>query len=308
MLAATTAGQNQMLSVTKNCVFACHEFEGGPYSYKGQSYQTNYDLAKGMGVQLRADVSVSATKKVLDLIAAADPTQSRIKIGLYTIGSNATEAMSLTASTLSAKNALDDDSKKLNSATSETTTDFKTSLGNLKNLIGDPGDGTSPGSPLKLVLLLTDGVQSQRPWVTTNVPSTAWNCVSWSGSTCIKFRTADFPYQKNTTPLDPAWCAAIKQPVSGNTITLGVLYTEYLSIPLDWGYNGTVGDTMKTSAFTGTLHPGVSSTISRRDYIPYALQDCASDNMFISASSPTEIESGLSKILQQYLGSVRLTQ
>jgi hypothetical protein len=88
-----------------------------------------------------------------------------------------------------------------------------------------------------------------------------------------------------------------------------VLYTEYLSIPLDWGYNGTVGNTMKSSAFAETLRKGVSKNTARRDYIPYALEDCASSSeMFLSASDPDDIENGLSTLFSQYLGSVRLTQ
>ncbi|MDB5525574.1 MAG: transrane protein [Rhizobium sp.] len=308
LLAATADGQAAMRTYAEgNCVFACHVSEGNSKPYNGKVYNTNYALAEAMGVQLRADVSVAATKQVLDLISASDPTQSRIKVGLYTIGSSATEVLSPTASMITAKNTLDDDAR-LTSATSQDTTHFDTSLAGLNKLVGDPGDGLTAGTPLKLVLMLTDGVQSERPWVTTNNPSNAWNCVSWVGQTCIKFRSSDFPYQTLTTPLNPAWCADITQTKNGKNVTMGVLYTEYLSIPLDWGYNGTVGDTMKSSSFKGTLHAGVNSSITRRDYIPYALQDCATDNMFLSAASPTEIEAGLAKIFQQYLGSVRLTQ
>jgi hypothetical protein len=57
------------------------------------------------------------------------------------------------------------------------------------------------------------------------------------------------------------------------------------------------------------MHAGISNALSRRDYIPYALGDCAtSADMFISAADPSAIEAGLSQLFQQYLGSVRLTQ
>jgi len=308
LLAATTDGQTAMRTYAESsCVFACHTSEGNSKPYKGVTYSTNYALAKAMGIQLRADVSVTAAKKVLDLIDAADPTHSRIKVGFYSVGTDATQVLAPTASTTTAKQTLDNDSKGLNSATSQTTSDFQTSLPNLAGFVGIAGDGSTQAAPLKLVLLLTDGVQSTRDWVLYN-PHNAWNCVSWSGSSCIKFKSSDFPQQTNTAPLNPAWCTNLK----GTNLTMGVLYTEYLAIPLDWGYNGTVGDTMKTSSYVskwkGAVNPDVNSTISRRDYIPYALKDCASEDMFLSAASPTEIETGLSKIFQQYLGSVRLTQ
>jgi len=309
MLAATSAGQTQMKNYAESgCVFACHTAEGDSKPYNGVVYHTNYDLAKAMGVQLRTDVAVSAAQQVLSLISAADPTQSRIKVGLYSIGSNAAQVLAPSSSMTTVKSTLLDDSKGLTSATSQTTTDFQTSLTTLAGLIGTAGDGSSATKPLKLVLMMTDGVQSQRPWVTNN-PTNTWKCTSTVSGSCVKFNASYFPDQFRTSPLNPSWCSGLKTAGA----TLGVLYTEYLSIATDWGYNGTVGATMKTSGFSslwgGTMDTGISSSIARRDYLPYALGDCASSSdMFISAADPTAIETGLSSLFQQYLGSVRLTQ
>jgi hypothetical protein len=53
----------------------------------------------------------------------------------------------------------------------------------------------------------------------------------------------------------------------------------------------------------------VSSSTTRHDYIPIALQDCASSSdLYISAASEDEITAGLSTLFNQYLTSVRLTQ
>jgi hypothetical protein len=61
--------------------------------------------------------------------------------------------------------------------------------------------------------------------------------------------------------------------------------------------------------YGGIMQSGVSTSITRRDYIPYALSDCASSkSLFLSASSSTEITAGLSALFTQYLASVRLTQ
>lgn len=303
LLASTTAGQNSLNTKT-GCTFACHEVEGGPWTVSGVSYNTHYKVAKAMGVQLRADVSVTAAKEVLSMIDEADPTHSRIKVGLYKVGTTATQVLAPTYSTSTALSTLTNDAKGLNSATSEVATYFDTSFPALTNLVGDAGDGSSASNPLKLVLLLTDGVQSQRSWVTNN-PTNQWVCTKKVSGSCVSYNSAHFPDQYKVQPLGPSLCKDMKN----NDVTVGVLYTEYLSIPLDWGYNGTVGDTMKSSGFSESLRSGVSKTIARRDYIPYALEDCASSsNMFLSASDPDEIEEGLSTLFSQYLGSVRLTQ
>lgn len=287
MLAATTDGQTLMKKyAASNCVFACHTPEGDSKKFQGKVYSTNYALSKAMGVQLRTDVAVAATQEVISLIAASDPTQSRIKVGLYSIGTTAAEVLAPTSSTSTAKTTLNSDAKGLNSATSQSSTYFNTALPKLATFVGTAGDGTTASKPLKLVLILTDGVQSNRPWV-----------------------TAADTTPTLVTPLNPEWCKAMK--TAGATV--GVLNTEYLPMTWDWGYNRTVGQTMKTGAFTttwgGTMDAGVSTSTTRLDYIPYALKGCAtSKDMFLSAADPDAIEAGLSKLFQQYLGSVRLTQ
>lgn len=236
-----------------------------------------------MGVTLRADVSVSAVGKVLDVIASEDPQQKRIKIGFYTMGTSAFEAQSPTNSISTARAALTNDAKGLTSATSYSSTYFNTALPQLASFVGTAGDGTSAQKPLKLVLLLTDGVQSARDWVHND--------------------------QDRTTPLNPDWCDDLKD--AGAEIA--VLYTEYLPMTWDWGYEATVGAKMKTSDYAsvwkGTMPSGSNREILRRDFIPYALKDCASKpNLFLSASVSSEIETGLSSLFKEYLAMVRLTQ
>lgn len=297
LLAATSSGQTAMRNSQAGCVFGCHTAEGGPWTYNGSSYTTNYALAKAMGVTMRADVSVTAAKEVLSLIAAADPTQSHIRVGLYTIGSALTEVVAPTFSISSATSALNDDTKKLTSATSETTSRFDSTLPSLTTTVGNAGNGASSTTPMKLVLLLTDGVISQRDWVLNGV---------WWDSKGKMHGGTDWP---KVAPFNPSWCSTMRT----NGATVGVLYTEYLSISWDEGYAHTVGDTMRsanwTSNWNGVMDTGVSNTMSRRDYIPYALKKCASSSdMFIAASSTSDIEKGLSSLFQIYVGSVRLTQ
>ncbi|MDK4735101.1 TadE/TadG family type IV pilus assembly protein [Rhizobium sp. CNPSo 3490] len=283
LLAATTSGQSTMYTGIK-CQFACHT--GDSHTIGKTTYATNYDYSKEKKIKLRADVAGDAVREVLDMIDESDENHERIKVGLYSLGDTLSEVLAPTLSTDTARARLADSSYGLTSATSKAATYFDVSLATLKKKVGAGGDGTSSGSPLKLVLLLTDGVQSQREWVT-------------NGS----------KYWPKVAPLNPAWCDYLKN----QSNTMAVLYTEYLPITTDWGYNATVGSTMASanwkSTWGGTMGSGVSTSITRRDYIPYALADCASSkSLFISASSSTEITAGLSTLFTQYLSSVRLTQ
>ena len=163
---------------------------------------------------------------------------------------------------------------------------FDTMMTSLTKLVGTAGDGSSAAKPLKLVLLLTDGAQSSRPWVLTSSTT-----------------------QTYVAPMNPSWCSTLKK----NGVTIGVLDTEYLAITYDWGYNATLGMSMSSanwySNWGGVIRSSVSGSTPRRDYLQYALTDCASSSqLFISANDKTGIASGLSTIFNSYLSSVRLTQ
>ncbi|QND45370.1 pilus assembly protein (plasmid) [Rhizobium lusitanum] len=280
LLAATTAGQQAMYKAI-GCQFACHD--GDKQTVAGAQYANNYAYSSEKKIKLRADVAVDAVHEVINMIDSSDANNERIRVGLYSLGDTIKEVLPPTLDTATAAKRVDSD---LSSATSTTYTYFDVSLAALKNKVGTGGDGSSSASPLKLVLLLTDGVQSQREWVTTGAKT-----------------------QPKVAPLNPAWCDYIKK----QSATMAVLYTEYLPITTDWGYNATVGSTMASanwkSTWGGTMESGVPTSISRRDYIPYALSDCASSkSLFMSASSATDITNGLSALFTQYLASVRLTQ
>ncbi|WP_245459504.1 MULTISPECIES: TadE/TadG family type IV pilus assembly protein [unclassified Rhizobium] len=294
LLAATTAGQQTMYNGI-GCQFACHS--GDAHVAGGVSYSDNYAYAHAKGIKLRADVAVDAVNEVITLIDQADSSHERIKVGLYSLGDTTTEVLAPTLQTSDARKRLSDDSYGLTSATSTTYTFFDVALPALQQKVGTGGDGSSLAKPLKLVLLLTDGVQSKREWVTDGVKV--------SGG---KAKTVG-PSWNKVAPINPDWCAYLK----GQSNTMAVLYTEYLPITTDWGYNNTVGSTMSSanwrSTWGGIMDSGVSASITRRDYIPYALADCASSkSLFISASSSTDIVAGLSALFTQYLASVRLTQ
>ena len=103
-------------------------------------------------------------------------------------------------------------------------------------------------------------------------------------------------------PVKPSYCSSMK----ANSVTFGVLYTEYLAMGWDWGYNATVGSSMPAS--WGTLDAGVSSSVVRRDYLPNALKDCATTGYFMSANSTSEITSGLTTLFNKWISALRLSK
>lgn len=308
LLASTTAYQTKLRADANiTCEFACHDttdpvYKKGTTTKLANSY---YDYIKAKyGASLRADVAASAVSEVLDVIDAADTSNGRIKVGLYTLGENITEVLAPTTSISQAESTLSSDTR-LTSATSEAGTYFDVSLTALQKKVGVAGDGTSAASPLKLVLLLTDGIQSERNWVLWWLQPN-YNVLNWTSSQSDATKKKIWNV---VTPLNPNWCKGMKT----NGATIGVLYTEYLPVTADWGYNATVGATMASSNYkstwNATMRSGVSSSTTRQAYIPYALKDCAStEDMFLMANDPDEIESGLSSLFTQYAGSVHLTQ
>lgn len=273
-LAATTAGQTTMKSKV-SCVFGCHTNEGASWKIGGKWYYNTFDAAEALGVTLRHDVMNTAAKKVIAMIDAVDPSHDRIKVGVYYFNKDVTTAQAPVYDTTKATAALSGSYSDLG----VDGTYFDTSLTSMKSLVGTSGDGSTASAPKKLVLMVTDGVQSQRDWVLGG--SSTWPKVA---------------------PNKPNNCT----PIKANGTTFGVLYTEYLSIAGDWGYDATVGSTMPAS--WGALASGVSSSITRRDYLPYALKDCATSGYFMSANSTTEIESGLTSLFSKWLSQLRLAQ
>ncbi|CDN47255.1 TadE/TadG family type IV pilus assembly protein [Neorhizobium galegae] len=294
LLAATSTGQSSLMASSAACAFACHTPEGSTFTYKSKTYSNVYDLSVAMNIKLRADVSVDAAREVLDLVDTADAAHERIRVGLYTLGKTTTQVLSPTFSTAAARTKLNDKTSGMTSASSEDATYFDFSLTALKPMIGTAGDGTTKDAPLKLVLLLTDGVQSERNWVLQD-------------NSGIRFPTAKSSLQTVVTPLNSKWC----KPVKDINATIGVLYTEYLPMTWDWGYNATLGKTMSSSGFSsiwgGTIASGKGSN-TRTAYISKALEECAtSSDLFLQASSAEDIADGLSSLFRQYLSKVRLT-
>ena len=283
LLAATPSGQTLLTSAV-GCAFSCHG--GEEHTVKGVKYKTNYAYSSAKNVDLRADVLLDAVEEVLTTVQDLDPSGTRIRVGLYRLATTTTETIAPTYSMASVRTALLKATNNLTSASSTDGTYFDVGLTALAPMVGSNGDGTTAAKPLKLVMMITDGVQSSRAMVLTS-PET----------------------RRKVTPLNPAWCDKVTQ----NGATFATVYTTYLPIPTDWGYNATVGATMASSVWTttwgGTLNPTAPAGITRHDYLPIALSDCAtSADYFMQATNAAEITDSLNTLFSRYLSTVRLTK
>lgn len=292
-LAADTAGQTTMRSKI-SCEFGCHT--GDTHTVSGVSYANNNAYATAAAITQRNAVLIKAAKGVIAAVDAVDPTHKRIKVGVYFLNTTTTQILAPTFTTSTAVTAL--------SSTTSTSVDgtaFDTSLTAMASLAGASGDGKTATTPKKFVMMVTDGVQSKRAWV-TRTSSSSSSCTKWYGSLCIGYPMSTVAL--NVAPLNPDWCNYVKN----KGITMSVLYTTYLPIPLDWGYNGTLGATMP-STWSGTVKTGTSSTTTRQAYLPIALEQCASaSSLYMEAASSSDITSSMTTLFQKYENLIRLVQ
>lgn len=279
MLAATAADQKLMYAAA-SCVFACHS--GSSVTVNKTKYSNYYLYARAAGITLRTDVELEAAKAVVTAITTADPNAAYIRAGVYKIGATATTILSPTFTMSSVTSAL-------TTSAAEDYSYFNKSLPALTTIVGASGDGSSKTSPKKLVLLVTDGVQSSLSWVQT---------------------LARRPY---ISPINPDWCDTMKDT---NDVTVGVLYTEYIAssyIQSDEHYSTSLAKTMASSYWSsywsGTYDSDLTATETRQAALPTALEKCAtSSDYFLSASSVSGIESGLASLFETYMQTVRLSE
>lgn len=292
-LAADTAGQATMRSKI-SCEFGCHT--GDAHTVGGVAYSNNNAYASAANITLRNAVLINAAKGVISAIDAVDPSHKRIKVGIYFLNTTATQLMAPTFTTSSAVSAL--------SSTTSTSVDgtyFDTSLSAMASLAGASGDGKTAATPKKFVMMVTDGVQSARAWV-VRTSSSSSSCTKWSGSLCIGYPMSSVA--SKVAPLNPSWCDYLKD----KNITVSVLYTTYLPVPLDWGYNGTLGSTMP-STWSGTVKAGTSSSTTRQAYLPVALEQCATNSsLYMEASSSSTITASMTSLFEKYENMIRLVQ
>lgn len=167
-------------------------------------------------------------------------------------------------------------------------THFENALKSMNTLISSVGTGSSTSNPLPYVFIVTDGSQDYQ-----YQSNGSWGSENWTAS-------ANVPYQNSSTvlptysPNDQTgganatnYCATMK----ARGITVAILYVPYQPI-----------------ANPSTIFSNEDGYANANiQYIPSALQQCASPNFFYTASSPTDIQNALVTMFEQAVSTAHIT-
>ncbi|PKR90717.1 hypothetical protein CXZ10_04995 [Pleomorphomonas diazotrophica] len=231
-LGATAADISALEAVNGGCAFACH--------ITGATYDT-YILAKQRGITLRYQVVSRAVQSMINKAAASQLVSNQYKMAVYSLGPDAqvtklTQVAALSSSLSSVATAaanVDLMTIPYQNYDNDQQTDLLTALKDIKALIGTSGSGLSANDPIKVLFLISDGVEdAERP------------------KNCKEKLTGDRCQQ----PLDTTACSDIK----ANAVKLASLYTTYQKIPSNTWYTtwiapfqSKIATNMKTCASEG---------------------------------------------------------
>jgi Flp pilus assembly protein TadG len=254
------------------CAFACHDLSTTPNDY--------YGLAKKLGVTTRIDVVRSATQQLMDTATSTRNVSNQFRMAIYTFGSSdkssgLTKIYSLSSDLTSAKSAADNIdlmAVQYQNYNNDQDTDFDGVLQKMNNEIDNPGDGTTPSKPMKMVFLVSDGVSDAYYPSTCTKPTTGGRCQE---------------------PITVDNCTALKN----RGIKIAVLYTTYLALPTDSWYM-----TWIDPFNPGPYGPSVNSEIAK------SMQACASPGYYFEVSPTDGIAEAMNALFNKAVQEARLTK
>jgi hypothetical protein len=154
-----------------------------------------------------------------------------------------------------------------------------TAMGQVISQVGVNGNGTSAASPYKFLILVTDGLQSDR--------GNNWGCTSWGADPAWSYNpTCTGGY---ATSINTSQCAQLK----ANGVIVAVLETPY--VPLT-GQDPNVQPYEKTVRHV--IYPGGPNSPST---LSSALSSCASPGYYFQASSAAQIATGFATLTDKFV-------
>ena len=169
-------------------------------------------------------------------------------------------------------------------------THFENALSQMNSFITSVGTGVSSSKALPYVFIVTDGSQDYQTQSGGN-----WGSQNWSSSTNVPFQNSatvlpTYSPNDQTAGLNKTnYCTTMKN----RGITVAILYIPY----------GTIQD--PNSNFASDEDGYANNNIQ---YIPAALQSCASSGFFYTASTPTDIQNALLAMFEQAVSTAHITQ
>jgi hypothetical protein len=179
-------------------------------------------------------------------------------------------------------------STAVGSVTPGLDTHIDDAMSSLVTSIGTNGTGGSTSSPKKFVMLVTDGLKSDR--------SANWSCSTESTSLWGQLVNSNGAKQNTCkpstgydAPMNVANCTSMKN----NGVVIAVLETPYVPLtgqsPQVMPYEITVQNTIYPGG------PGTASVVSA------ALQQCATNGYYFQATSSTDIATGFVTLTDKWL-------
>ena len=272
-VAATPADVATMIANTSDkCAFACHDYH---------ATNTNYNLAKTLGVTTRIDVLRSATQSLMDTAAATETYSNQFRMAIYDFGAASKTIclralFSLSTSLSSAKTAaggidLMGVYGNNDSYTADKDTQFSTVFPAINSAISAPGAGTS-SAPLKYLFFVSDGVADEY--------NTGCSKPTVSGGRC-------------QSPIDVSLCTTIKS----RGIKIAVLDTTYLQLPTNSWYM-TYSDPFNK----GPVGPSPNSEIAQN------MEACASPGLYFEVSPTQGISDAMTALFLKASQQARISK
>jgi Flp pilus assembly protein TadG len=261
------------------CAFACHDLGDSTTAANIVQGLTN---AHSAGATTRFDVMIAAAKQLITHVQTEVQTNTQLNKNtyLFNVMSFDTSLHTWGSSNMSFSAA----TTAVNSVTPGLDTHLSTALTTLITQIGSQGTGASSSSPLKFMILITDGLQSDRDgnWQ---------DCAYWGYDPYWNWSSTCFGGTPYPATISSTQCNQIKN----NGIILAILETPYVPLtgqdPNETPYEGSVRHVIYPNG------PNTSSVVSA------ALSACATSGYYYQASSSTDIATGFTTLTDQFLNS-----
>jgi Flp pilus assembly protein TadG len=273
------------------CAFACHDI--------GNS-TTPADIALGLthahsaGATTRFDVMISAANQLINHVNTLATNNAALAkntyvFNIYSFDTSIHQYGSSNMGFTAAGNAVTSVTPGLDTYINNAMSTF---AGSGANSIGANGTGASTSSPLKFMILVTDGLQSDR--------NLNWqNCSSWGFDSNWGFNNTCLAGGFDV-PMSTASCTTLKN----EGVVLAVLETPYVPLtgqdPHETPYEGTVRH---------VIYPGGPNGGAPVSVVSANLAACATTGYYFQAVNSTDIATGFVTLTDKFLQhSARILQ
>jgi Flp pilus assembly protein TadG len=257
------------------CAFACHDVGGNTNS---ADIKLGLTHAHSAGATTRYDVMIQAAQTLITHLQTDAANSARVPQNtmLFNIMSFDT--------TLHTYGKADTDYAGALTAIGQVNPGLDTwmsaAMGQVVTQLGANGDGSSSTSPLKFLILVTDGLQSDR--------GNNWSCSNWAMDAAWNYNTC---YGGYATTISAAQCSQLKS----NGIVVAVLETPY--VPLT-GQDPNVSPYEKTVRHV--IFPGGPNSPST---VSAALSSCATPGYYFQATNSSDIATGFTTLTDKFINN-----